>query len=167
MKYVHRENGKVASVISENHKYNTVTLELQDGSIRDMSISTLKRWWKKLPEEPAEEVPVEEKIDLRKSPFKIKDENDLCAESLLRGQLSFLLETAHVDVREWRKNNFAIRKDGKPYMEIRITKTRGFTIYTKLKYLPTYLSDRYSTIEGYYMPIVVKGLGIEEIKFFF
>lgn len=51
MKYENRKNGSIGTIVEENEKSKTVILELEDGKTVSISTSTLKRWWKKLPEE--------------------------------------------------------------------------------------------------------------------
>ena len=51
MKYENRKNGSIGTLVEENEKSKTVILELEDGKTVSISTSTLKRWWKKLPEE--------------------------------------------------------------------------------------------------------------------
>ena len=51
MKYENRRNGSIGTIVEENEKSKTVILKLEDGKTVSISTSTLKRWWKKLPEE--------------------------------------------------------------------------------------------------------------------
>jgi len=60
MKYQNKENGIIATVVEENAKYKTITLQFEDGNVRPYSISTIKRHWKLVQEEPTEEVKTED-----------------------------------------------------------------------------------------------------------
>lgn len=51
MKYENKKNGKIATLESTNEKFKTVVLVFEDGTTTTISISTLKRWWKEIPEE--------------------------------------------------------------------------------------------------------------------
>ena len=51
MKYQNRKNNKIATLVSEDARCKTVILEFEDGSNTKITTSTLKRWWKALPEE--------------------------------------------------------------------------------------------------------------------
>lgn len=55
MKYQHKENRILATLVSENEKFKTVDLELSDGTMKQITTSTLKRWWKAIPEEETTE----------------------------------------------------------------------------------------------------------------
>lgn len=62
MKYQNKKNLRYATLIEENTKFNTVTMQYEDdGSNTSITTSTLKRWWKKVEEEsPVKENNVEE-----------------------------------------------------------------------------------------------------------
>ena len=74
MKYVNKKNGKVVVKAEFQDKYNTYLLEFEDGTNTKVTSSTLKRWYKAIPEDgDAEEVtpapaptpaPVEEPDDV-------------------------------------------------------------------------------------------------------
>ena len=51
MKYQNVKNGQIGTVIENNEKFKTITLELEDGSTKVLSTSTVKRWWKVIQEE--------------------------------------------------------------------------------------------------------------------
>lgn len=51
MKYQNVKNGQIGTVVDENKKFKTVTLEMEDGTSRSYSLSTIKRWWKEVPDE--------------------------------------------------------------------------------------------------------------------
>ena len=56
MKYQHKKNGKIVTLLETNEKYKTVMVqpESQDdhnGKSYDMTIPTFKRWWKKVEDE--------------------------------------------------------------------------------------------------------------------
>jgi hypothetical protein len=52
MKYENRRNGKVATLISRDDKFKTVMMEYEDGTTQPITEATLKRWWKKVENEP-------------------------------------------------------------------------------------------------------------------
>ena len=56
MKYQHKKNGKVVTLLETNEKYKTVMVQPEssddhNGKPYDMTIPTFKRWWKKVDEE--------------------------------------------------------------------------------------------------------------------
>lgn len=51
MKYTNKKTGVIAELVRENEKFKTVDLLKEDGTSTTISISTLKRWWKAIPEE--------------------------------------------------------------------------------------------------------------------
>lgn len=55
MKYENKKNGKIATLESTNEKFKTVVLVFEDGTTTTISIATLKRWWKAIPEEETTE----------------------------------------------------------------------------------------------------------------
>lgn len=50
-KYENKRNGNIATLIAENEKCKTVTLEYEDGKTTVVTTSTLKRWWKEVENE--------------------------------------------------------------------------------------------------------------------
>lgn len=50
-KYKNKKNGNIATLIAEDEKCKTVTLEYQDGKTTVVTTSTLKRWWKEVENE--------------------------------------------------------------------------------------------------------------------
>lgn len=55
MKYMNKKTGAIAELVQESEKFKTVLLVYEDGNDTQISMSTLKRWWKKLPEEETTE----------------------------------------------------------------------------------------------------------------
>lgn len=51
MKYQHKKNGKIVTIIERNEKYKTVMIEFEDGSTQSVTEPTFKRWWKKIDDE--------------------------------------------------------------------------------------------------------------------
>lgn len=51
MKYTNKKTGAIAELVGENEKFKTVDLLKEDGTSTTISIATLKRWWKAIPEE--------------------------------------------------------------------------------------------------------------------
>lgn len=47
-KYENKRNGNIATLIAENEKCKTATLEYEDGKTTVVTTSTLKRWWKEV-----------------------------------------------------------------------------------------------------------------------
>lgn len=78
MKYQHKKNGKIVTLVETREKYKTVLLEFEDGSTQDVTIPTFKRWWKKLEEVEQEPVieekpaPVEEVVPVVKEKETVK-----------------------------------------------------------------------------------------------
>lgn len=50
-KYENKRNGNIATLIAENEKCKTATLEYEDGKTTVVTTSTLKRWWKEVENE--------------------------------------------------------------------------------------------------------------------
>lgn len=50
MKYKHIKNGTIAEFVEQNDKFKTITLRV-GGDERPYSISTIKRWWREIPDE--------------------------------------------------------------------------------------------------------------------
>lgn len=56
MKYQHKKNGKIVTLLETNEKYKTVMVQPEssddhNGKPYDMTIPTFKRWWKKIEDE--------------------------------------------------------------------------------------------------------------------
>lgn len=90
MKYENRKTGKIATLDQMNEKFKTVLLVFEDGTNTTISTSTLKRWWKEIPEEETKEE-VKPLIDLDNP---ITDE-DATANGMVTGDEA--LEQAVVD----------------------------------------------------------------------
>lgn len=50
-RFINKQNGRIVELLSTNEKFKTVCVKFEDdGTTRDFSSSTWKRWWKELPE---------------------------------------------------------------------------------------------------------------------
>lgn len=56
MKYMNKRNNRIAELVQESDKFGTVYLVYEDGTDTTVTRSTLKRWWKALPEEEDQSV---------------------------------------------------------------------------------------------------------------
>lgn len=73
-------NGKIAELTQVNEKYGTVDLLLEDGSQTTIQKSTLRRWWKEIPEETTIEEKAEEPmtVQINEPVADTEQESDIC-----------------------------------------------------------------------------------------
>lgn len=99
MKYQNKQNGTIVTLGAMNEKFGTVELIYEDNSMKTISNSTFKRWWKKLPEEETTEQKPE------------KDANDISNaivadfEAQEQEEASKYVEVSQQITKELNKNN--------------------------------------------------------------
>ena len=112
MKYVNRQNGIKAELIQESEKFKTVLLKLEDGTEKQITTATLKRWWKVLPEEEVvKETPVQVE-----EPQEVETE-DRCSDGTTYKQVA-------EEIREGAKRKAHIAQAKRHLAEVREKKSR-------------------------------------------